>query len=220
MGVISVLVLPGTVTGANTTSRHRGQLVGCMPRHSHLIAADARGQVFLAPEPDEGGAEAVYGCVYGKRRSYFLGKIADCGSSGCAGVEHETIAGTIVAYEEFSVSMNEHRWYVVARDLKNGHILHKIPTGTPRGASPSEGLLVGVGPAVAIVVRDNGDLAWATENEIGLADAPTNYEIHVIEAGGSRLLAAGVDIVPRSLALAASTLYWTQGGKPFSATLN
>jgi len=37
---------------------------------------------------------------------------------------------------------------------------------------------------------------------------------------GTRLLASGFDVSPSSLALAGSTIYWTQGGKPESSTLN
>jgi hypothetical protein len=80
-------------------------------------------------------------------------------------------------------------------------------------------LLVGVGPAVAIIVKSNGSVAWIAENEIGPPRGPAEYEVHALDSSGSRMLAFGSDIDPHSLALAGSTLYWTQGDKPFSAAL-
>jgi hypothetical protein len=46
------------------------------------------------------------------------------------------------------------------------------------------------------------------------------YEVHTADQSGSHLLAVGSDIAPNSLALAGSTIYWTQGDKPTSAALN
>jgi hypothetical protein len=40
------------------------------------------------------------------------------------------------------------------------------------------------------------------------------------QSNGIRTLASGPTVAPSSLALAGSTLYWTQEGKPFSAVLN
>jgi hypothetical protein len=48
----------------------------------------------------------------------------------------------------------------------------------------------------------------------------TSFEVHAADRTGSRLLASGPTIDPHSLALAGSTLYWTQGGKPFTASLD
>jgi hypothetical protein len=45
-------------------------------------------------------------------------------------------------------------------------------------------------------------------------------EVHAVDTTGSRLLASGTDIGSKSLALAGSTLYWTQGDTPMSTTLN
>jgi hypothetical protein len=46
------------------------------------------------------------------------------------------------------------------------------------------------------------------------------YEVHAADKAGSRLLATGANIEPNSLALVGNTLYWTQEGKPYFATLN
>lgn len=45
-------------------------------------------------------------------------------------------------------------------------------------------------------------------------------EVHVVDHLGNRIVASGADIDPQSLALAGGRLYWTQGSKPSSTTLN
>lgn len=98
--------------------------------------------------------------------------------------------------------------------LKTGRMLHKLPTGT---ATVSE--WIGVGPTAEILVNASGAVAWIArvEDEQG---TPQGYEAHEADKSGAQTLATGTEIAPNSLALAGSTLYSTQGGKPASAALN
>jgi hypothetical protein len=129
----------------------------------------------------------------------------------------ETLSGPVVAYEASSAIGGEGQaqavsFMVVVRDLRSGRILHQVPTGTP----VSNPFAIGVGRAVAIVLKTNAAVAW-------IAKAPPyegTYQVHALDSTGSRLLATGAEIAPSSLALAGSTLYWTQGGEPMSAPLN
>jgi hypothetical protein len=75
---------------------------------------------------------------------------------------------------------------------------------------------IGIGPAVAIVVKRDGSVAWIVETiqELG------GYQVHAVDKSGSRVLASSPDIDRTSLALAGSTLYWTRSGEPFSSSLN
>jgi hypothetical protein len=239
IAAISVLALLVAAAWAGAARPRHRALFKCVPGHSHLIAIDTRAQVYFAPEPGEAGAEAVYGCAYGYGHSYFIGKGADCGSSGCVGVEHEVLAGPIVAYEDFSIggvgSMSA-SYLVVVRDLRSGRVLRRLPTGVPLMPKPG---YVGVGNVVALVVKSDGSVAWIAddyERSSGTATASefSYFDVWATDKSGSRLLASGSDIDPSSLALsvggtnigyysrtlAGNTLSWTQGGKPFSATLN
>ena len=141
-------------------------------------------------------------------------------------MEHETLNGAVVAYERFSTSINgegaELR-YVVVRDLRTGRIFRHLPTGNPLVARPN---VSGVGPLVSLVVKTNGSVAWIAE-DIGRSTLSTTgalehifYDVYASDKSGTRLLASGFDVSPSSLALAGSTVYWTQGGKPASAVLN
>lgn len=100
---------------------------------------------------------------------------------------------------------------MVVRNLRIGQILHRTPTGAKNHPK-----FVGDGPTTAIVVKADGAVAWTTDT----VQSEDRYQVHALDKTGERTLAVGSNIDPRSLALAGSTLYWTQGGKSESAVLN
>jgi hypothetical protein len=128
-------------------------------------------------------------------------------------VEEEalTLNGYMVAYAETpnaegpSVGQLE-----VVRDLRTGRVLHRVSSGTALNGPD------GIALTDQIVVNSRGAAAWSIESPFGAH----SYQVHAVEKTGSRLLVSGPDIDPYSLALVGSTLYWTQGGKPMSASLN
>jgi hypothetical protein len=75
---------------------------------------------------------------------------------------------------------------------------------------------VGRGFTYSIVVKSDGAVAWIVASGV----ARGGNQVRVVDRSGSRVVASGTDVDPQSLALAGSTLYWTQGSKPFSTTLN
>jgi hypothetical protein len=100
---------------------------------------------------------------------------------------------------------------VVVRDLRTGRVLERLPTGS---STSSE--VLGGGPTAGIVVKADGSVAWIVDG----GEARGGLHVQVVDQAGSRTIASGTDIAPNSLALVGSTLYWTQGGRPLSATLN
>jgi hypothetical protein len=66
-------------------------------------------------------------------------------------------------------------------------------------------------------VKSDGSVAWIVD--VYGSENPVEYQVRALDRSGGRVLASGAGIAPTSLALAGSTLYWTQGGKPFSASL-
>ncbi len=204
------------VTLATAAPRHPAHETtrGCPAGRSHVLAADPQAQIYEGPMslrfPE---FLSIYGCSYGHKRSYLLGPAPYGSPSGAGGVENEVLAGSLVAYEEASNEACCQHWWVVVRDLSNGHVLHRIPTGTRVTPRP---LSVGIGQAVDIVAKRDGSVAWIVETN----QEEGEYQVHAVDKSGSRVLASSPDIDPTSLALAGSTLYWTQGGQPFSASLN
>ncbi|MGO9762758.1 MAG: hypothetical protein ACLP1Q_16010 [Solirubrobacteraceae bacterium] len=190
-----------------------------------MIVADSLAAVYTAPErPQNPEFLGVYGCVYRTKRSHFLESVPEATGTpvGGHGLRLATLAGTMVAYEVAGGGPGGSYAYVVVSDLATGKVVHREPTGTPAHPEPprtENGLTVhrvGIGPATAIVVKSDGAVAWIvqTPREDG------SYQVHAVDKTGSRLLASGPDIDPSSLALAGSTLYWTEDGKPMSATLS
>jgi hypothetical protein len=168
-----------------------------------VVTADAQAAVYLAPKsPEYPEFLYVYGCSYQAKRSYLLGNVpstADTPESG-GGVELEALAGPVVA-DWYAADPG----YIEVRDLANGRVLHRL---LPPGKEDT-------GQVWGLVVKSDGAVAWLSRP---LAGGP--YQVHAVDKAGSRVVAEGDEIEPHSLALAGSTLYWTEAGKPMSAVLN
>jgi hypothetical protein len=224
--VLLMLALLATAAPLSAAASHKKAPPKCPPAHSRVMVADPQAEVYLLPERfgGPGGVEPaeIFGCAFrGTRRSYLLGEPPEFSSSGGRGIDLETLAGPMAAYEYSSSGPTGADWGVVVTDLSNGKVVHSVPTGTPAHPEPPriEGGLthrnVGIGPATAIVVKSDGAVAWIAE-----ADREGDYQVHALDSAGSRLLATVGYRERSSLALVGSTLYWLQGGKPMSATLN
>ena len=214
IGFVLVLLLPAASV-SDATARHTSP-AKCPPGHTHLITADTQAQVYqvFSPEPAE-----IFGCAYGGKRSYLLGGPPVSDAEGGGKQTYYTLGGAVVAFASASFRdfprPGEPRSenYVEVLNLGTGRVLHKVPTGT---SSPSR---VGFGAVAALLVKSDGAVAWIAGNNLG-DEHPTSFEVHAVDKADNRLLASGPEIDPSSLALAGSTLYWTQGGKPMFTSLN
>lgn len=145
-------------------------------------------------------------------------------------MSREVLGGPMVAYVESWSGPPQYglggppdcgtRVYV--RDLDSGRLMHDLPSGIKLQPHPSG--CEGVGPIEALVTKSDGAVAWIASDwlrriALGLP-YPRYFDLYAAEASGERLVASGTGISPRSLSLAGSTLYWTQEGKPMSATLD
>jgi len=193
---LSAAILVGAAPSAAASPANRGPACDAV-RHARVIAASPEAQIYRAQNTLS--QPYFYGCAYrGRQRSYTLGPVTECVTpSGCGGTDQLTLSGAVAAYEAFDVDREV--WLVVVRDLRSGRLLRRLSTGG--------------GFAKKIVVTPSGTVAWTVE--AGLHE----YEVHAVDATGSRVVSSGTDVAPRSLALAGNTLYWTQSGKAFSAPL-
>lgn len=219
--LILVVMLVSVLAGFCSAAALAGGGSVCRPG-GKLVAADTEAVVYLGREPGRAGGAAYLACRYGHHRVYVVGG-PGVGSSTVAGEDRRyVLAGMTLAWESWeetqppngvSAETPEGRaeWVIFVRDLRTGRVLHKVPTGT----STVKGW-VGVGPIDALVVKSDGAVAWIASL---VGEGQHGYEVHAVDKTGSRLVASGTSIDPRSLALAGSTLYWTQGGVPMSAPL-
>ena len=224
---------------ANAARARRATPVKCAPSSSRVLFTDPLAEVYAA---QNGEVLNIRACANGRRGSFF---IASCNrresAAACADVPRVTLAGPVVAYEEFFTTANRYTLEgeavtaslrVIVRDLRTGRVLHDVPTGTPPKPKPGS---VGVGNIVALVLESDGSVAWiAKDTERSAAAKAPYFDVYATDKSGTRLLASGTNIDPSSLALsvgathlgyypdaiAGSTLYWTQGGQSFSTMLN
>jgi hypothetical protein len=205
----------------------------CARGHARVVAADAQGEVYIAQEPyyevgthvQLGTLPSYRGCVYGSRRSFRLGITESGGSRGGVGTRVITLAGTYVAYTtERVVVESGFELLVVVRNLRTGHILKHVPTGIPLERRPT---YIGVGAVRAMVLKSDGAVAWIASDHLRSEKIEHEtgreveyYDLYALDKTGERLLASGPELGDSSLALAGSTLYWTLGGKPYSALLH
>jgi hypothetical protein len=186
----------------------------CPREHQRVLLADTQAQVYRGPPTLVGGCEVpgsaeVYGRLLAHGHAYLLGGAPWGTTEGVGGVANETLAGPVVAYERYRevFGPGEPRsMVVIVRDLRTGRVLHDTPIASTIPQAES---------FVSIVAKSDGAAAWIVETGyVG------GYQVHAVDANGSRVLALGSGIEPRSLALAGNTLYWMQEGKPVSAALN
>jgi hypothetical protein len=218
--LVAAILVVMTPTAYAARSRHKKDPACRLPEHAHILAANTQALLYETIETEALAGGVIYGCAYGHKGIYLLGKpLPNVGTSeGIGGVKLEVLAGLIVSYKDVSAGPNYNYEAVVVSDLRNGHMLRIIRNSERVGA--------GVGAVVAIVVKTDGAVAWIVEAHRELS-SPINdfngiveYAVEAADEAGKRLLASGPGIDPTSLALAGSTLYWTQGGKPASAVLN
>ncbi len=196
----SVLLATSALLGATTAtapSHHKKAPPRCPPRraHSHELKADAQAELYTAPKsPEYPEFQYVYGCTYKHKHSYFLGPVPEAGggSSGgtSSGLVLEALTGVVVADAWLGGA-------VEVRDLATGRVLHVVYANT-----------VGVGTPRAIVVTKGGTVAWT----MGPTPEQRDYQVHVVDGGGTKLVASSPEVEPLSLALARNTLYWAEAG--------
>ena len=232
LGVAAASVLASlwpVASVGDTSSGHR-PAPKCRLGHSHSIVADAQAQVYVGPESLSPYApDGVFGCTYAYGRSYLLGALPHSDPSGAGGVEREKLAGPMVAFTESSSGpvqsgpLGNCGTRVYVQDLRDGRVLHDLLSGMQLQPHPP-GYCEGVGPVTAIVLKSDGAVAWSTWDFLRTVATgsvhPQYFDLYAADKSGERLVASGTEIDPSSLALAGSTVYWTQGGKPMSTELD
>lgn len=228
----ALLLLLAAASASGARAQHKAP-APCPPPHAHVLLADGQAAVYSVHEAEfirfvGGGGEtqaliATRGCTYARGGSYKIwDEAVPRPIEVNEGIADLALSGTIVAYNEWSYGGNRYtppseerpfKQYVIVRNLRTDRVLHRVPTGMKE---PDHPMTVGDGPTAAIVVKSNGAVAWVLDT----VQSENRYQVHALDKTGERVLATGSNIDPHSLALAGSTLYWTQGGKPMSATLN
>ncbi len=175
----------------------------CYPAHSRTLLATAQARVFETRTIVE-HAHVTYGCLLHRRRPvrFYLPDFP-------LGFGPIVLAGPYVAYGDYSdcaASFCDPN-SVVVQDLRTGHV--SFVDGSIRIADVKD-----------LVLEPSGSLAWISSAYDESGSPLPGLQVAAVEHGGAPvILDSGSDIVPGSLALAGSTLYWTKGTTPQSAAL-
>jgi len=208
-----------TATAANTARDPK-----CPPAHLlRRITADKQAIVYEAHGPEEKGEEGerpeagrlmIWACAYRHRR-YILGHIPEYGPGGGEGIDFETLAGPMVAYQKSLVrefpTPGVVKLEIIVRNLVTGRVVHSVPNA--EAIYPED---IGRGDTEKIVVKRDGAVAWTVQPGV----QPAVIQVWADDQLGRRLLASSTDIAPRSLQLTGSTLKWLEDGKPTYAILH
>jgi hypothetical protein len=231
LSILVMLVVALWAAAPSGARTRRAAPAKCPPASSHVLLADGQAAVYTVHaskvEMLEGQRvhEAVIqtrGCADGRKGSHEIWQeLAVEPTEVHEGISNLTLSGAVVAYEQSYYGGSRYstgeetpeEWHVIVRNLQTGRILHKAPTGAKEKDHPK---FIGDGPTTAIVVKADGAVAWILDT----VQSENRYQVHALDKTGERTLAVGSNIDPNSLALAGSTLYWTQNGKSESASLN
>ena len=209
ISAISISVALLLVGPADAATRFHSKIAPLchLPARMQQRLADEYVQVYESGE----GVAKVFACAYGHRHTYLLNTPRPCPSSYCERpLRQLVIAGPFVAYEPEQQTASN----IIVRNIITGRVLYKAPIATP--ANPDFN-------AERIVLKTDGSAAW-----IATSFRKTGSQVHALERSGNKLLAIIGENDRNSLALVnetgfypqSSKLYWTQEGKPMSATLN
>ena len=222
------IVAPSVTHGA--TRRH-WRSPQCPPPHAHVVLADSAAVVFRLEDPIT-LAFSERACSHGSRSPFMLDQCPEFDCEGNPGFEELALSGNMLAYEVFYHEgsfryQNDQpkSWVVQVHDLKTHQLIHSAPAST---SPPPPRKVIGGGPAEGIVVKSDGSVAWigaieGWHKEPLRVNEPTealSYQVWEIDRTGQHLLASGPQIVPHSIALAGSTVYWTDSGAPRSAHIS
>jgi hypothetical protein len=226
--ICAVVVFAGaSPSGARS---HRKPSITCPPTRARVLLADSQAAIYTdretlaetGPSGEHDVQVETRGCARGSKHSYGIdAEVLPPPTETSYSVRHLALGGSVLAYEEWSTEETRYSfgppvgakvWRLVVRDLRTERVLHRVPTA----ANPRHPTWVGDGEATMILVTSDGGVAWINDT----IQESDRYQVHVLDRNGNRVLASGTDIDPHSLALAGRTLYWTQGGKPFSTPLN
>ncbi|HTW42955.1 MAG TPA: hypothetical protein VMD79_11635 [Solirubrobacteraceae bacterium] len=222
--VTAIATLALIDVGATASAAHVAGDPKCPPAHLlRRITADKQAIVYEAHGPKEKGDEGeeeeegrlmIWACAYRHRR-YILGHIPEYGPEGGEGIELETLAGTMVAYEKSLVegfpTPGLVKLEIIVRNLVTGRVVHSVPNA--EAIYPED---IGRGDTEKIVVKRDGAVAWTVQPGV----QPAVIQVWADDSLGRRLLASSTDIAPRSLQLTGSTLKWLEDGKPTYAILH
>jgi hypothetical protein len=169
----------------------------CRAKSSKTVIASARARIYKI---EAGDNFEYFGCLYRTRRRVLLAE----GGFGDMEPTEFRLAGHMVGFSEGGCERGGGTCggAAVVVDLRTRRTLRRLSSRNSPGVGDLE-------------LKTNGSVAAMYFNA-----STREHEVWKSDRNGPALLDSAAEIVPGSLALSGSTLYWTRGGIPVSALLD
>lgn len=184
----------------------------CTPRGTKTLARSATGRIFRQLDTDDLGGHTnhAYGCLLATHKRFFLSEDEEPD----LWVAAAATAGSLAAIAQYNCPVDCGGAIDIvdltdARTMRSDDVnpFCDQPTDEPPEVS-------------ALVMAPSGAYAYTADPKYGEATNPPSVKDVVKNAGGTtNLLDCGTAIAPHSLALADSTLTWSNGGEARTAPL-
>lgn len=209
---VTALLLAGLLMpSASTAATKRG----CFPKDGHGVLRTDRARIFSRP-----GGPDFYGCLFATGRPLAIGEEEAPDSGSGTFLNGFRVAGPFVAYIESGSGRYEptvdHLWLY---DLRRSHDEDLATFGflyPPPYPAPLRKVRI-----TDMELKRTGATAWIHQPLLAdTFDSPLGPpQVMKHDRGGTASLDTGPGIDPKSLTLSGSTLTWTNGGQPRTATL-
>jgi hypothetical protein len=229
--VIAVVCAPACDAGV--TNRCNLHLAGS--RHADSVDLRDKQAVVFTVYYGLDDIPTVVGCAYSSGRVVKLAHVEQPVSEPeQAGVVVDLVrlSGDVVAYpleynEQYTGGSGADTFRIAVKRLTDGKTLLDEPNGqiTPTTCCSNDGA-VGYGPTQALVLASDGAVAWITREDVLYGDVPDGrldtgeFQVHVHDRNGNRVLDTSTHIAPGSLRLAGHVISWTDSGSVDRATLS
>ena len=175
----------------------------CGPAADHTLASSRSARVYTV-------GRQVYGCAAdGGGRRFVLGNTTLCIHSVV--VQAVAVAGRLAAFGAETCGVDTGSTVVRVRRLTDGRTLFAY--SATRAPGPESYTTVS-----AIVTDQSGDVAWIARSSSIVRHAQSTA-VYAAKGAVVRQLDAGAAIVPGSLRLSGTTVYWRSGSRRRSAPL-
>lgn len=207
---LALICLPGFgVLALGHAARAEGAKEMCVPPRARTLAATPSSVVYRSKTGASGGG--TFGCLKslgrnrwlgdGRGRERFLGAFA---------LGSDRVAYGLTLYENTREDVADQQVRVL--NLRTGALLLKVPAvSVADPESPKTR-----GGVHDIAMSGGGSVAWIAANT---NTSPPAFELWTSDTHGTRMLDAGPDLLPTSLAVSGARFYWTRAGRPMTTTL-
>lgn len=183
----------------------------CTSAGSSTLASTSASRVYRKASTGD-----IYGCLYSKNKRYRLVDVSS--GAGTSSIHNGTLrlAGRYVGLATEDCGAIDCGSTIQVRNLKTGVRVHNTaaaPNDTVE-EDDTEGPLV----SDLELRKTNGSVAWIVQSQPAMGSA--TFEVRRSDSAGTSLVDTGGNIVPNSLALSGSSIFWLKGATSQTAGLN